>query len=131
MVDASRATCTNVVNPLNERRVQNAKSFLQNLKGVVFYAIPHGGADFQAYIEKVEQQRVGRNWTGFMQNVGLLSRKIGELSTDFDDVITRNGVVVYIFEEGKEVKDQVSGTILRVWVIPINFCGKIIYVLPL
>ena len=112
VVEASRATRTNVVNQLDERRVQNAKSFLQNLKGVVFYAVPHAGAHFDSYLKKVEGRKVGKNEAGLMENVRLLSRKMGDLSTDFDNVIGRTRVV-YAFGEGKEMKNLVSVTIFK------------------
>ena len=104
VVEAARAR-TNGGNVLDEIRVRNAKSFLQNLKGVVFYAVPHAGADFDSYIEKVEGQGLQKHWSGLMQNVRLLSRKMGELTTDFDNVIRNTQIVVYAFGEGKEMKE--------------------------
>ena len=50
VVGALHATQTNVVNSMNQRRVQNAKSFLHNLKGVVFYAALHAGAHFESLL---------------------------------------------------------------------------------
>ena len=73
----------------------------------------HAGAHFDSYLKKVEGRKVRKNEAGLIENVKLLSRKIGDLSTDFDKVIGRTRVVVYAFGEGKEMKNLVSVTIFK------------------
>ncbi len=43
----------NLVNALEEHYVKHAKTFLKNLKGVAFYAVPHDGSHIENYLQRL------------------------------------------------------------------------------
>jgi hypothetical protein len=92
--------------------VESANRFLQNLRGVVNYAVPHNGSFLESYFT------LGHNLFGqvklaeFMENLQPFSHRMEELSVEFDEISHDNSILVYAFLEGKPLKDLVSNDFL-------------------
>jgi triacylglycerol esterase/lipase EstA (alpha/beta hydrolase family) len=84
-------------NSLNRQGIDKAKIFLQNLKGIVFYSVPHTGADAYA---------LGRSFKieGSLTMVNDLepfSRKMAKMSVLTEGAFYKKGVNIFSFGEGK------------------------------
>ncbi len=107
------ARLRNVQNAIDRKVKASAEMFLKNLKGVVFYAVPHSGSkNLISYFSRCNQITILRRvvkLAGFMQNVRPLQLKMENLSTTFDAIVEELSINVYAFVEGKPMKDVVSG----------------------
>jgi len=113
-----RAQLRNVRNAFDTKAKASAEMFLKNLKGVLFYAVPHSGSkNLISYFSRCNQKRNPRRvvkLAGFMQNVQPLQKKMEKLSTAFDSIVQGLSINVYGFVEGKPMKDVVSGEFMHV-----------------
>jgi hypothetical protein len=103
---------------LTEKLKHLLKCSWKNLKGVVFYAVPHSGSkNLISYFSRCNQITIPRRvvkLAGFMQNVQPLQLKMENLSTTFDAIVEELSINVYAFVEGKPMKDVVSGEFMHV-----------------
>jgi hypothetical protein len=99
-------------NPLDEQSKKRANKFLKNLKGIVFYAVPHAGSKLESYF-----QRCNSNWSNkifgvklarFMENLKPNQSRMENLSTTFDSIMIGLRASVYAFVEGIPTKYVVS-----------------------
>jgi len=84
-------------NALDKKAIHKAKEFLQNLKGIVFYAVPHSGADaatLLSYFHFVRLSNIIRNLTPF-------SRRMEKKSVMMQDTVYNKGINIYAFGEGR------------------------------
>jgi predicted alpha/beta hydrolase len=84
-------------NALDTKAIRKAKDFLQNLKGIVFYAVPHSGADaatLLSYFKFVGLSKIIGNLTPF-------SRRMEKMSVTMKDTLYNKGINIYAFGEGK------------------------------
>jgi hypothetical protein len=113
-----RARLGNVRNAIDRKAKASAEKFLKNLKGVVFYAVPHSGSkNLISYFTRCNQITILRRvvkLAGFMQNVQPHQFKMEKLSTTFDTIVDELSINVYAFVEGKPMKDVVSGEFMHV-----------------
>ncbi len=113
-----RARLGNVRNAIDRKAKASAEMFLKNLKGVVFYAVPHSGSkNLISYFSRCNQITIRRRvveLAGFMENVQPLQLKMENLSTTFDAIAEELSINVYAFVEGKPMKDVVSGEFMHV-----------------
>ncbi|KAH8963207.1 hypothetical protein BDL97_05G140400 [Sphagnum fallax] len=103
-----RARLGNVRNAIDRKAKAAAEMFLKNLKGVVFYAVPHSGSkNLTSYFSRCNQITIPSvvKLAGFMQNVQPLQLKMENLSTTFDAIVEELSINVYAFVEGKPMKD--------------------------
>jgi hypothetical protein len=93
--------------------------FLRNVRGVAFYAVPHAGAsNIAIYVNKL-LGRNNRHHCGIMHNIRPMQRDMEQLSVDFDDIVTENGMNIYAFCEGRPMK-QVVRVCWTKWI----FCNQ-------
>jgi hypothetical protein len=99
-------------NLLDEQSKRCANKFLENLKGIVFYAVPHAGSELESYFKKCNS-----NWSNkifgvklarFMENLKPHQSSMESLSTTFDSIMNGLRLNVYAFMEGISTKDAVS-----------------------
>ncbi|CAM6038532.1 unnamed protein product [Sphagnum compactum] len=107
--EARKRALQNVRNAIDRKAKASAEMFLKNLKGVVFYAVPHYGSEnLISYFSRCNQITIPRRvvkLAGFMQNVQPLQLKMENLSTTFDAIVEELSINVYAFVEGKPMKD--------------------------
>jgi len=117
-VARKRARLGNVRKAIERKAKASAEMFLENLKGVVFYAVPHSGSEnLISYFSRCNQITIPRRvvkLAGFMENVQSLQLKMENLSTTFDDIVEERSINVCAFVEGKPMKDVVSGEFMHV-----------------
>ncbi len=110
--EANKRAYNRVKNEIDEQSKRHANKFLKNLKGIVFYAVPHAGSELESYFK-----RCSSNWSDkisgvklakFMENLKPHQSKMESLSTIFDSIIIGLQVNVYAFMEGIPTKDVVS-----------------------
>jgi hypothetical protein len=101
-------------NSLSEGAVQYAKAFLRNVRGVVFYAVPHSGSNIAEYVEFLLNIR---HHHGIMDNIQPLKRDMEKLTVDFDEIANDKNINVYAFCEGRRMEPVVSMCLVK-W----NFC---------
>jgi hypothetical protein len=105
-----RARLGNVRNAIDREAKASAEMFLKNLKGVVFYAVPHSGSEnLISYFSRCNQIMIPGKLAGFMQNDQSHQFKMEKSSTAFDAIVAELRINVYAFVEGKPMKDAVSG----------------------
>lgn len=104
-------------NPIDRRAAADCQAFLTNLKGVVFYSVPHAGTpeDFLKFWTQFCSgsgvPRKGR-LAGIMKNLKAASRKMQQLTEDFENYVPAD-MPVFAFTEGKFMPGtEVSGIIL-------------------
>ncbi|CAK9228141.1 unnamed protein product [Sphagnum troendelagicum] len=107
--EARKRALQNVRNALDRKAKACAELFFENLKGIVFYAVPHSGSkNLISYFSRCNQITIPRRvvkLAGFMQNVQPLQLKMENLSTTFDAIVEELSINVYAFVEGKRMKD--------------------------
>jgi len=89
-----------------------ADRFLENLRGVVNYAVPHNGSFLESYFT------LGHNLSGwvklaeFMKQLKPFPEGMDDLSVMFDEIKHEKSILVYDFVEDKPLKDLVSNDFL-------------------
>jgi hypothetical protein len=81
--------------------VDRAKAFLNNVRGVVFYAVPHAGSyNITEYVNNLLRSN-NKHHARIMENVQPCQRDMEELSEEFENFLKEKKVNVYAFGEGK------------------------------
>jgi len=105
-----RARLGNVRNALDRKAKESAEMFLKNLKGVVFYAVPHSGSEkLISYFSRCNQITIPGKRAAFMQIDQPHQFKMEKSSTTFDAIAAELSLSVFALVEGKPMKDAVSG----------------------
>jgi len=84
-------------NALDTESIRRAKEFLQNLKGIIFYAVPHSGADAATLLSYFKFVRLSET----IENLKPFSRRMEKMSVMMQDTIFKKGIIIYAFLEGK------------------------------
>ncbi len=86
---------------LTRAAVDDAKAFLNNVRGVVFYAVPHVGSyEFAKYVNDLLRSD-DTHHALIMENVKPCQRDMADLSEEFENFLKEKKVNVYAFGEGK------------------------------
>jgi hypothetical protein len=83
------------------------EKFLKNLKGVVFYSVPHAGgtSDLSKYFKwQCQQIAKGKTQSHFLKNMKSFNRTMELLSIDFQESICKN-ISIYAFAEGLPIEN--------------------------
>jgi ABC-type transporter lipoprotein component MlaA len=87
---------------------------LNNLKGTIFYVVPHigGGEDFKQFFVYQSQRFNAANKkrlakSGILKNIEGFNRQMADLSVDFEIVIDPT-LNIYAFDEGRPIRRGVS-----------------------
>ncbi|CAM6061915.1 unnamed protein product [Sphagnum tenellum] len=89
-----------------DAKTQNCcEKFLKNLKGVVFYGVPHAGGtqDLSKYFEW-QCQQMDKTPSSLLKNMKSFDRKMEQLSIDFKKSICED-INIYAFAEGLRIDD--------------------------
>ncbi len=112
VVEAERRAHMPIGNVLEKREVASAKRFLQNLRGVVNYAVPHNGSFLESYFTLGHNLSRRVKLAEFMKHLKPFPQGMEDLSVDFERISQENTILVYAFTEGKPLEDLVSNDIL-------------------
>ncbi len=112
VVEAKKNCFPRVTNGVDEQQAASANRFLQNLRGVVNYAVPHNGSFLESYFTLGHNRSRQVKLAGFMKNLQPFPHGMEDLSVDFEDISHEKSILVYAFIEGKPLKDLVSNDFL-------------------
>jgi triacylglycerol esterase/lipase EstA (alpha/beta hydrolase family) len=104
VTELKRCSCRADINPLAGKSIRKAKQFLDNLKLVVFYAVPHSGADAETLLRYVNSCQRGPA-SRLPENMKPSSTRMAKMSTMMQDAFYNKEVNIYAFGEGKSTYD--------------------------
>ncbi len=107
-VDVHKRIYQKVTNEYDIRIKTNCKRFLENLKGTIFYAVPHAGGprELLEYFTRQSQEmnsidkKLIKAQPSLLNNIESFNRQMEQLTVDFRHAIEAN-VNIYAFVEGK------------------------------
>ncbi|KAH9549180.1 hypothetical protein CY35_10G006100 [Sphagnum magellanicum] len=107
MVEVDKAIKERTRSAIEKNKQARCKSFQVNVKGIMFYAVPHIGADknFKTYLtdcNNIPFLRNSKRLTGLMRSVDAFNRQMVELSTDFEYSVPTD-INLYAIVEGQQV----------------------------
>jgi hypothetical protein len=104
VVEMHKRVCQKQITKLDVKRQNCCKKFLKNLKGVVFYSVPHAGGteDLSKYF-KWQCQQIAKDETqsSFLKNMNPFDQEMEQLSIDFQNIC--GDVNIYAFVEGLSI----------------------------
>ncbi len=113
VVDVHKGISQKVTNEYDMRRSMDCKRFLENLKGTIFYGVPHAGGpkELLEYFTWQSQEmnsidkKLMKAQSSLLNNIESFNRQMEQLSVDFDDAIEAN-INIYAFIEGKPLNQN-------------------------
>jgi len=104
VVEMHKRVCQKQITKLDVKRQNCCKKFLKNLKGVVFYSVPHAGGtkDLSKYF-KWQCQQIAKDETqsSFLKNMNPFDQEMEQLSIDFQNIC--GDINIYAFVEGLSI----------------------------
>ncbi len=114
IVEVDKRVNTRIVNSIDRQAKRSCTKFLKNLKGTIFYAVPHtgGGENFKPFFVWQCQQFNDANKkqiakSGILKNIEGFNRQMAELSADFETAVDPT-LIIFAFGEGRPVRSGVS-----------------------
>jgi len=109
VVEAQRRCNQSMKNDVDLIMNKHCRNFINNLNGMVFYGVPHGGGtdEYSTYFKQQCQnfdsfnKMYSKTQRNLLMNVQLLNRQMEELSVNFDQV--KANLNVYAFGEGQPI----------------------------
>ncbi len=111
VVEARKRVNQRPRNHLDDEVHKCCKTFLNNVKGVIFYGVPHAGGtqDLLNYFTWQHQQintlSKYATQSGFSKNLESFNPQMQQLSTDFQNVVHED-LNIYAFGEGLPLNDN-------------------------
>jgi len=113
VVDVHKCISQKVTNQYEKITMTNCKRFLENLKGTIFYGVPHTGGPRELLEYFVSQspkmnsinKKLIKAQPSLLNNIESFNRQMEQLTVDFDDAIEEN-VNIYAFAEGKPLNEK-------------------------
>jgi triacylglycerol esterase/lipase EstA (alpha/beta hydrolase family) len=107
MVEVHQAVKGKTRNTIEEKKQARCKAFQVNVKAILFYAVPHTGADknFKTYLtdcNNIPFLRNSKRLTGLMRTVDAFNLQMARLSNDFEYAVPKD-INLYAIVEGREV----------------------------
>ncbi len=98
VVKAHEAAGRRAANSLDLSREEMCRKFLANIKGIIFYGVPHSGSMIAEYVTNLKTAGLLR-LAGIMQNLCPFQNDMVQLSVDFKNAIDPKRVTLYAFAE--------------------------------
>jgi hypothetical protein len=113
VVDVHKRIYQKVANEYEIRTKINCKRFLDNLKGTIFYGVPHTGGPkelleyftWQSQEMNSPNKKLIKAQPSLLNNIESFNRQMEQLTVDFDHAIEAN-VNIYAFVEGKPLNQN-------------------------
>jgi triacylglycerol esterase/lipase EstA (alpha/beta hydrolase family) len=107
MVEVDKAVKERSRSAIERNKQARCKAFQANVKGIMFYAVPHTGANknFKTYLtdcNNIAFLQNSKRLTGLMRTVDTFNRQMVELSTDFEYSVP-NDINLFAIVEGLQV----------------------------
>jgi pimeloyl-ACP methyl ester carboxylesterase len=85
-------------NKLEKKFFSNCKNFLENIKGIVFYGVPHSGTSIAQYLKDFDRAFPKVQLGDLIRNLQPFQNDMEQLSVDFEDALKRD-IIFYAFAE--------------------------------
>jgi hypothetical protein len=110
VVEARKRVYQRLTNDLDGEIQKSCKTFLNNVKGVVFYGVPHSGAINLSKYFKWQWQQINTfnkhfAQLGFAKNLEPFNKQMQSLSKEFKDAVHEN-FNIYEFGEGLPINKK-------------------------
>jgi hypothetical protein len=113
VVDVHKRIYQKVANEYDIKTKKNCKRFLENLKGTIFYGVPHTGGprELLKYFTWVSQEmnsidnKLIKAQPSLLNNIESFNRQMEQLTVDFGYAIETN-INIYAFAEGKPLNQN-------------------------
>jgi hypothetical protein len=113
VVDVHKRKYQKVTNEYEIRKKKNCERFLENLKGTIFYAVPHIGGPrelLEYFISQSQEMNsidkmLIKAQSSLLNNIESFNRQMEQLTVDFGGAIKAN-VNIYAFGEGKPLNQN-------------------------
>jgi len=107
MVEVDKAVKERALSTIEKKKQARCKAFQENVKGIMFYAVPHTGidTDFKTYLtgcNNIPYLHNSERLTGLMRVADAFNRQMVDLSTDFEFSVPED-INLYAIVEGREV----------------------------
>ncbi len=106
MVEVDKAVKERAISAIEKKKQARCKAFQENVKGIMFYAVPHTGTDkdFETYLRGCNNiyLQKSKRLTELMRSVDAFNRQMVNLSNDFEDSVPKD-INLYAIVEGREV----------------------------
>ncbi len=107
MVEVDKAVKERTQNAIERNKQAQCTAFQVNVKGIMFYAVPHIGANknFKTYLtdcNNIAFLQNSKRLTGLMRSVDTFNRQMVELSTDFEYSVPQD-INLFAIVEGLQV----------------------------
>jgi predicted alpha/beta hydrolase family esterase len=107
MVEVDKAVKERALSTIEKKKQARCKAFQENVKGIMFYAVPHTGidTDFKTYLtgcNNIPYSHNSERLTGLMRVADAFNRQMVDLSTDFEFSVPED-INLYAIVEGREV----------------------------
>ncbi len=103
VVDVHKRMYQKVANEYDKITMTNCKRFLENLKGTIFYGVPHTGGPrelLEYFTWQSQEINSIKAQPSLLNNIESFNRQMEQLTVDFGHAIEAN-VNIYAFCEGK------------------------------
>jgi hypothetical protein len=112
VVEVQKHIHQRIINLIDATISKSCKRFLENLKGTIFYGVPHAGGSegFLKYFSWKCQQIMKKKLrihSSLLINLTSFNRQMEDLSTDFEKAISQD-LIIYAFCEGQALEKWVS-----------------------
>jgi hypothetical protein len=114
IVEVDKRVKARIVNAVDKRVKESCTDFLKNLKGTIFYGVPHtgGGEDLKPYFIHQSQRFNDENGerfanSGILRNIEQFNRQMVALSVDFGTSVG-SALNIFAFAEGQPLRRGVS-----------------------
>jgi pimeloyl-ACP methyl ester carboxylesterase len=101
VVNTHEAAGRRAANLLDPSKAEMCRKFLANIKGIIFYGVPHSGSMIAEYVNNLNKAGLLR-LAGIMKNLCPFQNDMEQLSVDFQNAIDRERVALYAFSEQLE-----------------------------
>ncbi|CAM6055750.1 unnamed protein product [Sphagnum tenellum] len=88
----------NARDKLEKKNSSNCKNFLENIKGIVFYGVPHSGTSIAQYLKDFDRAFPKVQPGDLIRNLQPFQNDMEQLSVDFEEAVNRD-IIIYAFAE--------------------------------
>jgi len=101
VVEASRKAkkIDRAINKFEKKNFLKCKNFLENIKGMVFYGVPHSGTSIAQYLKGFDRAFPKVQLGDLRRNLQPFQNDMVQLTVDFDEALERD-IISYAFAEG-------------------------------
>jgi len=100
VIEASRRAklIDSAINKSEKKNFSKCKNFLENIKGIVFYGVPHSGTSIAQYLKDFDRAFPKVQLGDLIRNLQPFQNNMEQLSVDFEGALQPD-IIIYAFAE--------------------------------